>query len=859
MRPLAVLPGVLAALFSACTETYERCADGAVAVSANPLRCARDAAADAPTDACVATDEPGDGADSNCDGVDGIRGAQIYVSGERGDDTDGNGLAPDRPLRTLTAALRLAAAGETRRVVLLGAGDYPYVREADAGTVVSYQLRVPLRLHGGYGQDFTRRSGESVVRAAYVAVVIEGTATDAFVLSDLTLRGEAPSAPAAGESVFGLGVLRAGSVRLQRVNVFAARGAPGSNGAAGSAGAPGSDATNFVGAMGCRGSAGGNGGNGEGLGAMPTPGSPGGRGTEAGDANGGDAGALGTAATEGGSGDTGGVGDRGADGVPVLQGMLGPQGYAAPDPVPGRPGRAGGGRRRRRGRTGQRRRGHRRTRRRRRRRRLRRRRRRRRQRRRRVGGDLRGRRGRPHRARRTAGAAGRRQRRRRRRRGETARAAATAPRESRRPPPGPRATAGAAATAGRGGNGGARRARSRRTHLRSAPRHPQRDDRGRRRRRRAAGPRRQPRQHRRRLIEPRALPEDLRRSMSPALPTPRDLPTGLDRCAEALVAGSDVVVLAGGEGARRLYTRVAALVAQTGAEVTTLVADNDAGATALGEAAAGARVALLASGPEWTPRTLPSLRALARVRRAVQLVVPAHGDETGEDLPVDELADATRLLDAPLCVGLVARAEQLGAATAAMSLHARDMGRPCATVFSLHNVGLRRLDGPPEPCEVGSAVSMLGDVGAPFAVLGAGEDLAPVLARAKSAGVGPLRAVRVDRLRPGLLPALTEALQGVQTVWVLESLPGVLGDEGWLTLLTHRATQGSARVVPVLRGHDEALFALDEPDARDLTLLPLPRAATPRPRGPQGLPRRVAVPGARGPRRAHALPRRPRG
>jgi hypothetical protein len=210
------------------------------------------------------------------------------------------------------------------------------------------------------------------------------------------------------------------------------------------------------------------------------------------------------------------------------------------------------------------------------------------------------------------------------------------------------------------------------------------------------------------------------------------------------------------------------------------------------------------------------------VRRAVQLVVPAHGDETGEDLPVDELADATRLLDAPLCVGLVARAEQLGAATAAMSLHARDMGRPCATVFSLHNVGLRRLDGPPEPCEVGSAVSMLGDVGAPFAVLGAGEDLAPVLARAKSAGVGPLRAVRVDRLRPGLLPALTEALQGVQTVWVLESLPGVLGDEGWLTLLTHRATQGSARVVPVLRGHDEALFALDEPDARDLTLLPLP-------------------------------------
>lgn len=310
--------------------------------------------------------------------------------------------------------------------------------------------------------------------------------------------------------------------------------------------------------------------------------------------------------------------------------------------------------------------------------------------------------------------------------------------------------------------------------------------------------------------------------MNPPLPTPGDLPTGLDRCAEALVAGSDVVILAGGEGARRLYTRVAAHAAQTGAEITTAVAEHDAGAMALGEAAAGARVVLLSSGPEWTPRVMPALRSLAKIRRAVQLVVPAHGDENGEDLPVDELADATRLLDAPLCVGLVARAEQLGAATAAMSLHARDMGRPCATVFSLQRVGLRRLDGPAEPFELGSAVSMLGDIGAPAAVLGAGEDLEPVLARARAAGVGTLRAVRVDRLRPGLLPALTEALQGVATVWVLEAFPGVLGDEGWLTLLAHRATQGSARVIPVLRGGDEALLDLDDPDARDLTLMPLP-------------------------------------
>ena len=166
MRPLAVLSGVLAALLPACTETYERCADGAVAVSTNPLRCTRDAAADAPVDACVSTDEPGDGADSNCDGVDGVKGAQIYVSGERGDDASGNGLAPDRPLRTLSAALRLAADNTSRRVVLLGAGDYPYVPDADAGTVVSYQPRVPPRPPGSYGQDFTLRNGERVGRSA---------------------------------------------------------------------------------------------------------------------------------------------------------------------------------------------------------------------------------------------------------------------------------------------------------------------------------------------------------------------------------------------------------------------------------------------------------------------------------------------------------------------------------------------------------------------------------------------------------------------------------------------------------------------------------------------------------------------
>ena len=115
--------------------------------------------------------------------------------------------------------------------------------------------------------------------------------------------------------------------------------------------------------------------------------------------------------------------------------------------------------------------------------------------------------------------------------------------------------------------------------------------------------------------------------MNTPLPTPRDLATGLDRCAEALVASSDVVILAGGEGARRLYTRVAALAEQTGGEVTTVVADNDAGATALGEAAAGARVVLPASGPESTPPVRAARPPPAQSPRAWPRAVP--GPRTG--------------------------------------------------------------------------------------------------------------------------------------------------------------------------------------------------------------------------------------
>lgn len=310
--------------------------------------------------------------------------------------------------------------------------------------------------------------------------------------------------------------------------------------------------------------------------------------------------------------------------------------------------------------------------------------------------------------------------------------------------------------------------------------------------------------------------------MNPPLPTPRDLPTGIDRCADALVATTDVIVLAGGEGARRLWSAASAHAPSVNGAVEAVHAGEDAGAVALGHAAAGARVALLASGPDWTPRVLRGLREMARLGLSAQVVVPAHGEETGEDLPADDLSDAMRLLDAPVCVGVVSSAREIGAATASMSLHARAIGRPCALLYPLRGVGLARVSvGDATGFDVGSAVTLLGGHEAPTVVVSAGEALAPVLARAEAAGAGPVRGVQIHRLRPGLSPALAEALRGASRVYVIEAMPGALGDDGWLTLIAHHAMRGDARVIPLPRVSDEALASLEDPGARDLTLMPM--------------------------------------
>lgn len=347
MRPRHVLLCATLALLSSCTETVVRCADGAVTLSTSPLACARtDAGSDASLDACVASDEPGDAVDSNCDGVDGILDAQVYVSAEEGDDAPENGLRPERPLRSFSAALRVAERS-ARSVILVGAGDYPFAREGDAGTEITYAIRRALRVHGGYARGWIRRGAESTLRSLFAAALIDASPDDDVLLSDLTLRAESPGANTRGESVYGLIALRARSVRLERVRVHAGRGGSGAAGQAGAAGGGGDRATGRAGASGCRNARGGDGGEGARESVSATAGGAGAAAMLPGAGGMGGGGMQGPSSgpsLDGSDGAMGLPGARGDEGEPVAMGTFRDDvGYDPPRGGDGRDGAPGGG------------------------------------------------------------------------------------------------------------------------------------------------------------------------------------------------------------------------------------------------------------------------------------------------------------------------------------------------------------------------------------------------------------------------------------------------------------------------------------------------------------------------------------
>ncbi|MDP3220516.1 MAG: DUF1565 domain-containing protein, partial [Deltaproteobacteria bacterium] len=294
LRRGLVTGAALMVLLGGCTETVVQCREGYVPADGmeGRTRCvlagaamdagadageAMDAGADAGADAVVpmdtcnaaAADPPGDGQDTNCDGVDGVLGDTIFVA-MSGVDTNA-GTAPEQPVRTVSRALDIARAG-ARRSILVAVGSYDALPVAfgdgGAGAMVPTHVLVDGvtlsgRYPGGAGGWVGRSSGaadRSLLRGQVVAAILQGMRT-AVSFHEVDLVSER-SAMLGGVSCYGLVVEGSGVVTLRGGMVQACAGSSAptmpARGAAGSAGGEGQDAASGGrGGTGCTGGSGG--------------------------------------------------------------------------------------------------------------------------------------------------------------------------------------------------------------------------------------------------------------------------------------------------------------------------------------------------------------------------------------------------------------------------------------------------------------------------------------------------------------------------------------------------------------------------------------------------------------------------
>jgi len=213
-------------------------AEGEPETPERPEVCVPSAAGDTPD---------AEGADTDCDGIDGSVSDSVFVS-PRGSDAAAGTLAA--PVATLATALQRAVE-TSRHHVLICTGRYEENLLLQGEHVVS--------LHGGYDCSTWARTAEHPVIAPNtgVALRIEG-ASSAVVVSELDLV--APNATAPGGSAEAVQVLQSGDVAFQRCTVRAGDGAAGLDAAApktqtsapARAGAPGGSAIPRAdGTMGC--------------------------------------------------------------------------------------------------------------------------------------------------------------------------------------------------------------------------------------------------------------------------------------------------------------------------------------------------------------------------------------------------------------------------------------------------------------------------------------------------------------------------------------------------------------------------------------------------------------------------------
>jgi PKD repeat protein len=243
------------------------------------------------------------GTDTNCDGIDGVLTDTILVAGT-GADTATCGTAEATPCQTLPYGI--SRAGSSRHAVLVTGGLTSST--VSLGSVSGFTVR------GGYGADFTSRSGTTTINNG-----VTSTGSTGLTLADLTING--PGGPqttgvllsgstaslstvvvdsgtptGSGSSAYGVRAVSSSSVTITSSTITAK---------AGIAGAPGGATAPAAPSAGCNGPDGGNAGG---------PSSPGGGGTQgcgSGTVKGGNGG---TGGNYSGSGSAGGAGGGGAAG-----------------------------------------------------------------------------------------------------------------------------------------------------------------------------------------------------------------------------------------------------------------------------------------------------------------------------------------------------------------------------------------------------------------------------------------------------------------------------------------------------------------------------------------------------------------
>jgi len=188
-----------------------------------------------------ALDRPDDDRrDLNCDGFEGDIARSVFVAPDGADGAPGT---PAAPLRTIGAALQLAA-GSSKDAVIVARGTY----------AESLILPRGVSLYGGFdaANDWVRdpldRATWSVITAVQIVVRAESIDRPAWMES---LRLSATTPVVAGESAVALLARAADSLTVRHVELAAAAGADGAGGAAGRAGHDGPAGAD--GAPGCEG------------------------------------------------------------------------------------------------------------------------------------------------------------------------------------------------------------------------------------------------------------------------------------------------------------------------------------------------------------------------------------------------------------------------------------------------------------------------------------------------------------------------------------------------------------------------------------------------------------------------------